>query len=122
MTTLIQQIEEMRIRMNDLATKEQGLVRALADALARADQTLLQDVCSVAADHEVRRGAILNELQSLAARMGALPRPPPVNLPPREIAPLARGGGDWRQAAAQIEEVVGYHLKDRAAAVGRSAR
>jgi hypothetical protein len=76
MTTLIQQIEEMRIRMNDLATKEQGLVRALADALARADQTLLQDVRSVAADHEVRRGAILNELQSLAARMGALPRSP----------------------------------------------
>jgi hypothetical protein len=126
MTTLIQQIEEMRIRMNDLATKEQGLVRAFADALARADQTLLQDVRSVAADHEVRRGAILNELQSLAARMGALPRPPqepyaalteaPVNLPPREIAPLARGGGDWRQAAAQIEEVVSYHLRDRAAA------
>jgi hypothetical protein len=108
MTTLIQQIEEMRIRMNGLATKEQGLVRALADALARADQTLLQDVRSVAADHEVRRGAILNELQNLAARLGALPgalpRPPqepyaalteaPVNWPPREIAPLARGGGD----------------------------
>jgi hypothetical protein len=37
-------------------------------------------------------------------------------MPRREIAPLAREGGDWRQAAAQIEEVVSYHLKDRAAA------
>ena len=126
MTSLIEQIEEMRSRMNALAAGEQGLVTALGEALARADQKLLQDVRSVAADHEARRGAILSELQSLAARMGALPRPPqepyaalmetPVNLPPREIAPLARGGGDWRQAAAQIEEVVSYHLKDRAAA------
>jgi hypothetical protein len=126
MTSLIEQIEEMRARMNALAAGEQDLVTALGEALARADQKLLQDVRSVAADHEARRGAILSELQILAARMGALPRPPqepygaltetPVNLPPREIAPLARGGGDWRQAAAQIEEVVSYHLKDRAAA------
>jgi hypothetical protein len=126
MTSLIEQIEEMRSRMNALAAGEQGLVTALGEALARADQKLLQDVRSVAADHEARRGAILSELQSLAARMGALPRPPqepyaalmetPVNVPPREIAPLARGGGDWRQAAAQIEEVVSHHLKDRAAA------
>ena len=126
MTSLIEQIEEMRSRMNALSAGEQGLVTALGEALARADQKLLQDVRSVAADHEARRGAILSELQSLAARMGALPRPPqepyaalmetPVNVPPREIAPLARGGGDWRQAAAQIEEVVSYHLKDRAAA------
>ena len=125
MTSLIEQIEEMRSRMNALAAGEQGLVTALGEALARADQKLLQDVRSVAADHEARRGAILSELQSLAARMGALPRPPqepyaaltetPVNLTPREITPLARGAGDWRQAAANIEEVVSYHLKDRAA-------
>jgi hypothetical protein len=54
---------------------EQELVRALGDAMSRADQKLLQDVRGAAADHEARRGAILNELQSLAARMGALPRP-----------------------------------------------
>jgi hypothetical protein len=30
--------------------------------------------------------------------------------------PLARAGADWRQAAANIEEVVSYHLKDRATA------
>ena len=153
MTSLIQQIEAMRTRMNELAAGEQDLVRALGDALTRADQKLLQDVRSVAADHEARRGAILNELQSLAARMGALPRPPqepyaalteapqravrlggadgapprpqepydvltvaPLDLPPFEMPQLARGGANWRQAAANVEDAVNYHLKGRAAA------
>src|SRR5262245_505772 len=75
MTGLIQQIEEMRTRMNELAAGEQVLVKALGDALSRTDQKLLEDVRSAAADHEARRGVILKELQSLAARMGALPRP-----------------------------------------------
>ena len=104
MTTLIQQIEEMRIRMNDLATKEQGLVRALGDALARADQTLLQDVRSVAAEHEVRRGAILNELQMLAARMCALHKPrEPFAAIEEAPPPLTRNpdvGSPWRQLAS----------------------
>ena len=82
MTSLIQQIEEMRTRMNELAAGEQDLVRALGDALSRTDQKLLEDVRSVAADHEARRGAILNELQSLAARMGALPRHRRSHTPP----------------------------------------
>jgi hypothetical protein len=123
MTTLIQQIEEMRIRMNDLATKEQGLVRALGDALARADQTLLQDVRSVAAEHEVRRGAILNELQMLAARMCALHKPrepfaaieeaPPTS--PETRTPVVRGA-NWRQAAANIQDELAFHLTRRASA------
>ena len=123
MTTLIQQIEEMRIRMNDLANKEQGLVRTLGDALARADQTLLQDVRSVAAEHEVRRGAILNELQMLAARMCALhkPREPfaaieEAPLPsPETLTPVVRGA-NWRQAAANIQDELAFHLKRRAVA------
>ena len=124
MTDLIQQIEEMRIRMNELATSEQGLVRALGDALSRADQKLLQDVRSVAADHEARRGAILKELQSLSARMGALPRPresfpaltgAPLDLPSRDTPQPALRGGDWRQAAANIGDAVAY-LKGRASA------
>jgi hypothetical protein len=153
MTSLIQQIEEMRTRMNELAAGEQDLVRALGDALSRTDQKLLEDVRSVAADHEARRGAILNELQSLAARMGALPRPPqqpyatlteapqravrlggadgalprpqepydpspvaPLDLPPFGMPQLARGGADWRQAAANIEDAVNNHLMGRASA------
>jgi hypothetical protein len=150
MTGLIQQIEEMRTRMNELAGGEQDLVRALGDALSRTDQKLLEDVRSAAADHEARRGAILNELQSLAARMGALPRPPqepyaalteapqravrtgvadavlprpqepyealtaaPLDFP--EMPQVARRG-DWRQAAANIEDAVTNHLMGRASA------
>jgi hypothetical protein len=125
MTTLIQQIEEMRIRMNDLATNEQGLVRALGDALARADETLLEDVRSVAAEHEVRRGAILNELQMLAARMCALHKPrepfaaieeaPPSTSSPETPTPIVRGA-NWRQAAANIQDELAFNLKRRAIA------
>jgi hypothetical protein len=122
MTTLIEQIEEMRTRMNELATNEQGLVRALGDALSRADQKLLQDVRCVAVEHEARRGAILNELQGLAARMGALPRPrrpfaaleeTPLDLPSRESPQPALGGADWRQAAANIQDELAVHFSGR---------
>ena len=44
MISLLQRIEDMRIRMNELATNEQDLVRALGDALMSADQKLLRDV------------------------------------------------------------------------------
>jgi hypothetical protein len=124
MTALIQQIEEMRIRMNDLAAREQGLVRVLGDALARADQELLQDVRSIAAEHEVRRGAILNELQMLAARMCALHKPrepiaaieeaPPPPSPETQTSVVR--GANWRQAAANIQDELAFHLKRRAVA------
>jgi hypothetical protein len=123
MTTLIEQIEEMRIRMNQLAAGEQDLVRALGDALSHADQKLLQDVRGVAEEHEARRGAILKELQSLAARMGALPRRRPfaaleeaaVDLPAHDPPQPALRGGDWRQAAANIREELASHFNGRAA-------
>lgn len=125
MTTLIEQIEEMRIRMNELAAGEQDLVRALGDALSHADQKLLQDVRGVAEEHEARRGAILKELQTLAARMGALPRPrrpfaaleeAPLDLPAHEPPQPALRGGDWRQAAANIRDELASHFNGRAAA------
>ena len=124
MTTLIEQIEEMRVRMNELAAGEQELVRALGDALSHADRKLLQDVRGVAEEHEVRRGAILKELQSLAARMGALPRPrrpfaaleeAAVDLPSHESPQAALRGGDWRQAAANIREELTSHFNGRRA-------
>jgi hypothetical protein len=88
--------------------------------LSRADQRLLQDVRTVAAEHETRRAGILKELQSLSARMGALPRPRgPFTAPTEALQALpsqpARGG-DWRQAAANIEDEIVHHLKGRAAA------
>ena len=66
----VMKIEEMRTRMNELAAGEQDLVRALGDALSRTDQKLLEDVRSVAADHQARRGAILNELAKLGGADG----------------------------------------------------
>jgi hypothetical protein len=123
-TTLIEQIEEMRLRMNELAAGEQDLVRALGDALNRADQKLLQDVRLVAEEHEARRGVILKELQSLATRMGALPRPrrpfaaleeAPLDLAHEPTQPALRGA-DWRQAAANIRDELATHFNGRAAA------
>ena len=124
MTTLIEQIEEMRIRMNQLAAAEQDLVRALGDALNRADQKLLEDVRGVAEEHEARRSLILKELQTLAARMGALPRPRrpfaaleevPLDLTAPEPAQPALRAGDWRQAAANIRDELTSHFNGRAA-------
>ena len=48
-------------------------VSASGDAVMSANQQLLQDVRRVATEHEARCSAILNELQSLSARMGVLP-------------------------------------------------
>jgi hypothetical protein len=129
MTSLIEQIEEMRVRMNDLATGEQDLVRALGEALGRADQKLLQDVRAVAQEHEQRRGVILKELQGLAQRMGALPRPrapfavleePVQELPAQEAPPQQPPAhvfrrGDWREAAANIHDELAIALGSRAA-------
>jgi hypothetical protein len=112
-TTLVEQIEEMRVRMNQLARREQDLVRALGQALNRADQKLLQDVRNVALEHEVRREGVLRELQALATRMGALPMPrqpyaslenAPIDVPSYEANQPAPRTGDWRQAAANLRE------------------
>jgi hypothetical protein len=128
MTSLIAQIEEMRQRMNELATGEQDLVRALGEALSRADQKLLEDVRGVAEAHEARRGVILKELQTLAQRMGALPRPRPPfaaleeqpqaldltageSPQPPPAAPFRRG--DWRQATANIQDELALAFNGR---------
>ena len=123
MTNLTQQIEQMRLRMNELTSDESRLVRSMADALAGVDQKLLEAVRTVAAEHEARRGEILRELQTLASRMFMIPRPQagPVNVLekaiPQEPAsvtdPVGRGA-DWRQAAANISEELTVHLKKRA--------
>ncbi len=75
MSKMVQLVEELRERLNTIADGEQKLVSSLREALNRFDQKLLQDVRSITAEHEFRRGAILNELQGLASRMGAFPPP-----------------------------------------------
>jgi hypothetical protein len=112
MTKLLQHIEEMRARLNQLAKDEQSLVNALDDALDRLDQQLLRDVRKVATDHETRREAILGELQSLASSIGMFraPLPPPVagdelpNYVAQPDAQQAIAPGDWRRATSNIED------------------
>ena len=50
MTTLLQQIEEMRVHVKDLASHERRLVKALGDELKRADEDLLHAIRNVAVD------------------------------------------------------------------------
>lgn len=125
MTTLLQQIEEMRVQVNELASGEQRLLNTLGDALNRADHKLLYDVRNVTAEHEARRGMILKELQTLAMRIGAFPeqREPVAALEeaPRNLSPFATshveeqivGRGDWRQAANNIHDELDFHLNGR---------
>jgi hypothetical protein len=115
MSTLIEQIEAMSIRMNELATEEHELVRTLGEELAGVDQRLLEEVRNVAAAHDARRGAILRELQMLAGRMCSLhgPREPAAALEhARQEEPVGE-----TQAAANIQEELAYHLKLRTGSV-----
>jgi hypothetical protein len=112
----------MRERLSEVSGNELALVKALGDALSRFDDKLLQDVRRVTADHEARRGAILHELQALASSIGAfpaLPEPAPaLHELEHELQPYAPAngaetpytGGDWRQAASNIQDELGLHL------------
>jgi hypothetical protein len=117
MKTLTEELEEMRIRMHDLATSEQDLVAALGDALNQADSKLLDDLRNLSSEHEARRAAIVQELQRLASRLGALPvggisqvvgKLPPFDTP-------SHGRGDRREhGASSIAEELTKHLTGRA--------
>jgi len=109
MTKLLQHIEEMRARLKEVADNEQSLVRALGEALSRLDQQLLRDVRTIATEHEVRREAILGELQNLAAGVGMFRAPLHTPAEPQAYMPAnghkqAIAPGDWRQATSNIED------------------
>jgi hypothetical protein len=118
---LLEQIEAMRARMNELATGEQTIIKTLGEALSAVDQRLLEDVRQVTAAHEVRRGAILRELKMLAERMGALHQPQAPVTAALEDASLAQplrqtqsplnSGADWRLAAANIRDELDNHFR-----------
>ncbi len=126
-------VDELRQQLNTAREGEQELVSSLRDALDQYDQRLLQDVRSLAAEHEARRGAILTELQSLARRMGAfpVPREPHLELtdnspPPRAMPPAlprtatdsgklqAVEGGAWREATQRLQSELDGYFKKRA--------
>ena len=114
MRPLLQQLEEMHIRIAETATHEEKLVKALGDALTRLDDQLLQDVQSIATDHEARRTAILGELQGLASSIGMfqLSRPPAAIEAEPAYIPIA---GDWRQATSNIGDDIELSPNGRAA-------
>jgi hypothetical protein len=107
MTKLLQHIEEMRVRLSEIAGDEQALVQALSDALNRLDHQLLRGVRTIATEHEQRREDILGELQNLAGSIGMARQPLAPPQPPEELPPDRRANGfqeriigprDWRQA------------------------
>jgi hypothetical protein len=112
LTKLPQHIEEMRERLSQTATGEHALVKDLSESLNALDQQLLQAVRQVAADHQMRRGTILNELQALADSIGMFRQdgvqrvaatehvPPPEQIDfAHRPAPAA---GDWRRATQNL--------------------
>ncbi len=125
MTTLLQQIEEMRVQVNELAGGEQKLLHELSDALTRADHQLLHDVRNVAAEHERRRRMILKELQALALSIGSFPDEcEPVmaleeasaqpSLMSSHLEDQIAAAGDWRQAAGNAQDELEFQLNRRA--------
>ena len=70
---LTAQLEQMRIRMNELAKHESYRAAELNAAVQRMDDQLLHEIRSMAAEHQARRANILNELEAFAAQLNALP-------------------------------------------------
>lgn len=126
MRELLKQLEEMHMRIAETATGEETLVKALADALSRLDQQLLADVQTIATEHEVRRGAILDELQGLAGSIGMFRAPLPAVTARPELEPAvpsymfpsepqyAIGAGDWREATSNIRDEIDGSANGRA--------
>ena len=118
-------IEQMHLRLQKMAEREQLLIGALNDALSLADRKLLDDVRSVTADHEARRAIIMTELQTLAERIGVFPASDaaidtieyepagavaqPMAEDLNDLEAPARGG-DWRKAAKKITDGLDFHL------------
>lgn len=135
MSKMNELVDELRQQLGTIGDSEQSLVASLREALNRYDQKLLQDVRSLAAEHEVRRGAILNELHTLAKRMGAFPAPREAHLeltteaasPPRDkppaLPPVSASppgklrsveGGAWREATERLQTELDVYFKKRA--------
>ncbi|MGE0629725.1 MAG: hypothetical protein AB7O43_18125 [Hyphomicrobiaceae bacterium] len=121
MTKLLQYVEEMRVRLSEVANTEQALIRELGDALSQLDRQLLSDVRDLTMEHEARRVAVLSELQGLASRIGSFPAGadsldaldaletnghslPGYSLSQEVESQSSVGCGDWRQAVNNIED------------------
>ena len=97
MSKMLQLVEEMHVRRNEIAASEQALLKALRGALNRVDDKLMQDVHTITAKHETKRRAVLDELQSLASRICAFPSP---RQPMPEPGPWPSEGEGWQSHPA----------------------
>ena len=74
------QVNQMRSRVAELAKLEGQLVSDLGSTLQHLDDLILHEVRAISAEHEARRANLLNELQSLAMKLdGSLPTSHPAN-------------------------------------------
>jgi hypothetical protein len=78
MNALPQNVHDLLTRLNETSRNELDLVRDLSEAIRRADDQLLKEVRSVTMLHELRREAIVSELQLLAQRLCVLPSREPI--------------------------------------------
>lgn len=131
MTVLSENVEDLLKRLETNSKSELNLIRALAEAIREVDDQTLRELRTLSLQHELRRESILGELQSFAARMcqlparavqpqrktidhhaanGAATTPGSVHAASlaasedTEVYPVNRPGGDWRQAAQNIED------------------
>ena len=77
MSALPQNVHDLLTRLNETSRHELDIVRDLSEAIRRADDQLLKEVRSVTMLHELRREAIVSELQLLAQRLCVLPHREP---------------------------------------------
>src|SRR5215471_11075422 len=74
------QVKQMRSRVAELAKLEGQLVSDLGSTLQQLDDLILREVRTISAEHEARRASLLNELQSLAMKLdGSFPASPSVS-------------------------------------------
>jgi hypothetical protein len=118
MTRIHQTVDEMLVRLTEESQAEMELIRALGDAIRRVDEQLLREMRNVTIQHEMRREAIVGELQTLATRLCALPARnaarttvQAIDQQPRtyeqadvENALNGAGGADWREATQNIND------------------
>ncbi len=85
-------VKELLQRLADSSRGELDLVQSLANAIRRADESVLREVRTVTLQHELRREEILTELHTLATRLCCLPG--------RAQAPFVNGGMNGTARAA----------------------
>jgi hypothetical protein len=74
------QLKQMRSRVAELAKLEGQLVSDLGSTLQELDDLILHEVRTISAEHEARRASLLSALQSLAMKLdGSFPTSPPAS-------------------------------------------